>query len=139
MSNYTRTITRSFTFEKDTITVEMTRLTKAAFRRLGEYLEVVDGIPTGKISFKNQLDMLLEASELLPAHVVKITGLADAEGQPLGIEDIADQQYFVDLTADIFKELMEASVVQDPKASAGKSGVSSKESPAEVPELEAVR
>jgi len=124
MSNFTRTVEKTFNFDGDEIKVTFNRLKTSDFRLMASHLEVDKdtGMPTGKVSFESQMDMIAKAIEILPARVESMTGLKDDQGNELSFVDIVNEQYFMGLVSEIFAAVMGASIVSDEKKSDVTSG-----------------
>lgn len=119
MSNFTRTVKKTFNFDGDEIEIVFNRLKTSDFRLLASHLEIDEetGLPTGKVSFGNQMDMITKAIEILPNRVESMTGLKDPEGNQMEFIDIVNEQYFMGFVSDVFAAVMGASVVSNEKKS----------------------
>lgn len=114
MGNFTKAFTRTYEFDGDNISVEFTRLKRKDAMTLAPY--ITDGGEDVKVAFKDQLEFLNAASEILPTCIVKFRGLT-IEGQLISElhEDfklIFSEIYFMELLSDMLGDLMEASFLQ---------------------------
>ena len=122
MSNFTKLITIHEEFEGDNVTVKASRLSNASFSKLGPVIEVAAHVKALKAG-KEPPEINVKAGEafqiiheILSDHVNSISGLYDADGEPLSYEDIANEIYFKDLRAVIFSKILSASMVSDDSA-----------------------
>lgn len=105
MSKFTPTVTREYDFHGEKVKATFSRLNRKDMLKLMPLftkLKSDDAEGTNEV-----LNVILD---LLPKYVV-IEGLTDAAGEPVGIETVADELYFMDLSADICMDLIEESTV----------------------------
>ena len=97
MSKFTLQVTKIFHFDGDNITVTFARLKRGDAYNIFASEQENDTI-RGK--------MLLD---LVPAYVKQMTGVTDSNGNPLTMDDIKDEVYFLPLLREISQALFEAS------------------------------
>lgn len=106
MSNFTKTFTIDTTFEDDAITLIVSRMKRKDALKLVPYMGEPDENGELKIDFKGQIELLDIAADLLPKYIESMTGLKDAEGTAITVEEMLDGAYFLDLIGNIINDLM---------------------------------
>ena len=123
MSKFTKTVTKDFKVDGDDVKVTFNRMKTSDFKLMSTHMELgKDGMPTGKISFTNQMDMLTKAIEILPNRVESMEGLKDDQGNELSFAEIVGEQYFLGFVGELFGVVMESSIISDGKKSGETSG-----------------
>ena len=115
MSNFTPLVNKQYEFESDTVKVKFKRLKRKAMFKLMPLIQEARA-SAGEGGDKAKLvefstEMLGSMLDLLPEYVEEIDGLEDAEGNPITIDTVADDTYFIDLAGDIAMDILDASMV----------------------------
>ncbi len=115
MSKFTKSITRTYQFEGDTVVVVMDRLKRKHALKLIPYMSEPD--EDGKVIMKldESMDFMDVASDILAKHVTSITGLLDGNGEIVPINAVIGEDgtsYFIELSTEIMADLMEASFMK---------------------------
>lgn len=131
MSNFTPLVKKEYDFEEDHVTVTFSRLKRQhmlsalpALKKLNEArgdVEVVDGedtYPNVDADMQNEAinDMLDAIVDVLPKYVKEFDGLKDKEGNPVRIDTVAGEFYFLKLAVAISMDLMTESSLTQGKA-----------------------
>jgi len=143
MSKFSRrNITGSFSFDGDTVTVQAQRLKQQDMAELAGFLdyaakqaealgpeERAKGTVTLSVRdmFGSDQGFMNAARDVLPRRVTQLTGLTDEEGQPLTLEDIIEEVYFMPLLSEVLGWLVSSSFIEptEGKASPGQPAASS--------------
>lgn len=112
MSNFTPLVTREYEFDGDTVKVTFSRLRRRdmlnvlpSFQALGEMEE---GSPEYNAGMQSVLN---DVADILPNCVKTIEGLNDTEGNPVPLDSIINEMYFMKLSALITVDLIKESGV----------------------------
>lgn len=109
MSNYLPSVNCESEFEGDHITYTVKPIGNEDFGRLLPFFhENEDGEQV--LKFEDQGRFLLVAGELLDKYVSGFTGLKDATGQPVPLEVVTREAYFMPLVSDMSGQLFNASM-----------------------------
>jgi hypothetical protein len=113
MSNFTPLVTKEYEFEGDTVTVTFRRLKRKhmlqalpAMNRLSE-LDVNETEINNKTELVN--DFIGSIIDAIPEYVETFSGLADSEGNPIGIETVINDFYFLKLATFISMDMVKSS------------------------------
>ena len=113
MSKFTKSITRSYQFDGDTVTVTMQRMKRKHAMKLLPFISEPDESGNVKMTFQDQMEMLDVAAEFLPKYVNKIGGMRGEAGEELtteaAVELISEESYFMGLVGEIVGDWTEAS------------------------------
>jgi hypothetical protein len=109
MSNYVPTVRFETEFEGDIISMELRQLTRKTFLDWTPFLSKMDD--EGKLSEEDTIKMVNVAADILPEYVSDFKGLKDANGNPISIETVSTEVYFMDLVSILVTKLMEISQV----------------------------
>lgn len=108
MSGFTKTVSHEIEFDGDTVQLELRRLNRKDMTAFSEFIkEGDDGKHT--VSIQDGMQLMKVAEEILPEYVVNMTGLKDASGNPLSLDDVLAETYFMELLGNIVGRLMEIS------------------------------
>jgi len=112
MSNFTPTVSKQYEFDGDTVNVVFSRLLRKdmltvlpIFLKLNKAEEDTDEYREGINDILNAL------ADVLPNYVSKFEGLDDAEGNPIAIDQVVNEMYFMSLCALIAIDLIQESGV----------------------------
>jgi len=108
MSKFTKSCPYETEFEEDKITMNLNRLRRADMMVLMPFMN-----EAGKGEVKVDVDLMNLASDLLPNYVENFKGLKDEDGNPVTIETVCDQTYFMTLAGEIIAELFNISKLGD--------------------------
>lgn len=100
MSRYVRNPAKTFTFDGDTITAHFKPLTALDLAQLSDSA--------------TRSDEVRLMGDVVERNVVSINGLNDADGNPIDVQTVARDAYFVQLAAEMFKALVELSQPGNP-------------------------
>ena len=103
MGKFTRSFTRTFTFNGKPIMVTMERMKRKDAMRLMPYMGEPDESGKVKLSFQNQMEMLDVAADLLPKYVKAF------EYEDATLEEVLDEAFFIGLVGEIVSAWTEAS------------------------------
>lgn len=108
MSGFNRVVKKVLSFEDDNVNVEMNRLSRADMYALKPYIETVVKVSAGSdVSIsKDEFEYIVHASNDVITRNVKITGLYDAGGNELSIDDIVNETYFSSFIGEIIGNLV---------------------------------
>lgn len=116
MGNFTKDITKSYEFDGDKINVTMQRLKRADAMSLAPYMkQTSDGVA---MSFKDQVEFIDAAANVLPNCVTNITGLI-IDGAEASFEEakvIYTEMYFMPLISQIVRDLVAESFITSQQA-----------------------
>lgn len=117
MSNYTKSLNKTFEFEGDFVQVSFSRMKR-------KHIRLLAGYDLGNLTTEQSVALIDNAAPIFEC-VNSVTGLTDAEGTPLGVDVITEEAYFMPLAMDILAAIIEASFVT--KTDEGNSEGPSKE------------
>ena len=122
MSGFTKSVTFKTTFDGDEVVCKMDRLSRKDMAKFAPYIDQTTAGEAG-MKFSDHIQMLEFACEVLPSYVKSLHGLKDAGGEPLELDTVLSESYFMQLVADILRELLECSMPhkEDEKNSGGQS------------------
>lgn len=114
MSNFTPLVNKEYIHGDDTVTVSFARFKRKDMlnlmplvQRLGKAKAKKDDATVAEVT----PEILNLSLGLLPEYVKTFTGLRAADGEPISIETVAEEMYFIDLASDIAMDIMDASIV----------------------------
>jgi len=105
MSKYTPTVRFETVFENDTVTMDLKQLSRKTFLGWMPYFSKTD--EDGKLTPEDTLNLVNEAAEIIPSHVVDFKGLRDANGDAISLKTVVDEVYFIELVSQIVMRLIE--------------------------------
>lgn len=116
MSNFTLNFTKTFSFDGDTVTVVMKRLTRESALRLAPYMKTgEDG--EMRMSFEDNLKFMDVGAAVLKDCIVSMKGLYVEQNQvDVGTDMfnvVFENMYFLGLLSDMFNELFSESFMDD--------------------------
>lgn len=111
MSNFTKSEEFKTEFQKDIVEMRLTRLKRGDIKELSPYIKQPDENGNITLSFSENIEFTGMAAEILPRYVTNFKGLTDKAGEPIELEDILEETYFITLVGNIFRRLMEISFV----------------------------
>ena len=106
MSGYIKSKPFETQFDGDTV--------KARLKPLS-FLDMV------KVTEADRAKVLLVYQEILPQYVEDFTGLTDAGGNAISIQEVCTQAYFAQLASDLGSALIRAAVIDNPQKPAEES------------------
>jgi hypothetical protein len=114
MSNFTPTVSKTYKFEGDTITVEFSRLKRMDVLMMMPKVQQAAALQiekdeAGAATLNNEV--LNDLLTVLPDYVKKFDGLKYENGEPIKFEDAVNEMYFIDLITDIGMDVMNSSMV----------------------------
>jgi hypothetical protein len=114
MSNFTPTVSKTYKFEGDTITVEFSRLKRMDVLMMMPKVQQAAALQiekdeAGAATLNNEV--LNDLLTVLPDYVKKFDGLTYENGEPIKFEDAVNEMYFIDLITDIGMDVMNSSMV----------------------------
>ena len=127
MSNFTRSITKSYEFDKDLITVKMNRLSRINAQLIMPHVEKMSG-DKNKFSLDEAMSFMNDASKVIQDSVKEINGLfVEGEEVKVGTElfdEVVGSTYFMNLLMEISNDLISESFLSkdDEKKSEGQPG-----------------
>ena len=98
----------------DVVHVEAERFKKKDILALTPYMKQNDE-GDFVMSFSDQIEMSEVMSNVLPKRIKKFSGLKDANGAEISLEDAIEESYFMTLIIEIITQLMDASTVKEKK------------------------
>lgn len=117
MGTFTSVIKKEFEFDGDKVVVTFRRMKNKHFLKIAPFLiPDPNGPPTLKAGMLRAVKLVDDAKEILTECVVRIVGLTDAEGNPLGLETILEESFFISLMDEMLGFLMEESVLKGDEA-----------------------
>lgn len=113
MSSFTKRITKNFLFEGDTVVVESERMKKEDFSTIAPLMKTEGNKTTID---QSDPDKLLEVGrEVLGRRVKGLSGLRTEDGEPLTLQDVVNETYFLELATEILSWIMENSFASEAK------------------------
>lgn len=128
MSNYIASELKTFEFQGDTITAEIESLENDDFAKLLPFFTTNDSGET-ILRFEDKEKFEAVALKFLGKYVKSFEGLKDRNGQPISLETVIKKTYFMQLTAEMMKELFILSKISEDEEK--KSDAPSEQSSAE--------
>ena len=110
MSKFIPTRTKTFEFDGDEVVVSYTTLKRKHLLILAPYLS------EGKGTFKDQVEFVDAASEILNDVVTSFTGLTYDDGTAIDLNTAITEAYFSNLMAEIISIIIQDSMVQESEA-----------------------
>lgn len=112
MSSFLKNVSKTYTFEGDTISISFTRMTRKQMMDISPYLpKSSDEAQTQA----QQMDLVDKGIDILKQNMISFTGLKDSEGEDLTFNDISDEALFMELTSEIMADLMSESTIDEKK------------------------
>ena len=110
MSNFTPLVTQEFEFEGDKIIVVFSRLKrKHMLAAMPAFKRITDAEDNEEIKQEAISDVLNIVVDFLPEYVTSFEGLNDAEGNPVTIQMVCEEFYFMHLVAQIAMSMLSTS------------------------------
>lgn len=106
MSNFTPLVKFSLEFEGDSISMDLRRLKREAILKLSPYLTTNEQGKVTGLSFEDQTKFTNVMIEILPSYVTNFSGLVDAIGNLISLEDMIQEAYFQSLVSHIVSKLL---------------------------------
>lgn len=121
MGKFTKSITRSYQFDGDEITIVINRMNRKDAMKLVPYVGQPDEEGNVKMEFEDQMKMIDVVADFMPKYVTSIAGLPDAEtNSQLSTEQakerIFEESYYIGLIGEIVGDWTEASFMFETKA-----------------------
>jgi hypothetical protein len=118
MSGYTSLVKKQYTFEGDTVEVQFRRMKRKHMLKLipvmNEYNEALEVEETGGEAPKPSSELVENLLTVVMGHATEyvsyLTGLKDSEGADVGITEVFEEMYFLELATEIAEDLMEESL-----------------------------
>jgi hypothetical protein len=111
MSNYRKSIGKTFEFEGDKVRVIVTPMKRKDALKIIPLLNIDTETGKAQLTLENQYQILDVAADLLPKSIKEFQGLKDNEGQPMTFEEAANEMYFIELISDIVQFVMSISFI----------------------------
>lgn len=105
MSRYIKSISRTYEFEGDHVAVQFRPLLFPDLLRV-------------EATTANSREFMVLAAELVPQYVTSMTGLRDAAGVELTLQEVAGTGYFLSLLAQMMQDLITCSIPSNPPSPA---------------------
>lgn len=115
MSKFTKSITRTYDFEDDTVTVTMNRLKRKHALKLIPHIGEPDEDGRVVMNLDESMEFMDLAAGMLTQYITSMVGLVDDEGAQISVDDAFGEEaesYFIQLASDIMSDLMEASFIK---------------------------
>lgn len=109
MSNFTPLVAKQYEFDGDKIHIKFSRLKRKDMLKLMPSIQKMQNTDDDVRKGEAIAEMVNEGLTFLPEYVKEINGLVDAEGNPIGIDVVADDMYFMQLAAEIIRDIMSES------------------------------
>lgn len=109
MSKFTPSITRTYEYEGDTVTIVMNRLKRKDAVKMMPFFGEPDENGNYKMSVQQQMVLLDNCADIIRKNVVSITGMSFDEAVNDVIAVVFDEAYFLELLSDILNDMIEAS------------------------------
>lgn len=108
MSGYTQSVTESFEFDGDTITISMARIKRADLIKVGPHLPK----PGEEADQEKNLKVFEILAGIVGDYVKEFSGLKDNDGNSIAFDLVLDEAYFQDLLSEIIAWWFQASQMQ---------------------------
>jgi len=105
MSRFLPTVLHTIDFDGDTVSVKLRRVTRGDMLRIAPHLPTDGNEPTTE----QNLIMLEEIAQVLPGYVESFDGLVDGNGEPITLETVISEAYFLELLGEIAGLLISSS------------------------------
>lgn len=109
MSNFTPLVAKQYEFDGDKVHIKFSRLKRKDMLKLMPSIQKMQRTDDEATTAEAIGEMLADSLEFLPKYVKEINGLVDADGNPVGIETVSEDMYFVELATKIVTDLMSES------------------------------
>jgi hypothetical protein len=113
MSNFTPLVTREYEFEGDKISMTFSRLKRkhmlGAMPALKTMRDLQDESASDDRMQTAMGDVLTAIVDHVPDYVTEFKGLTDENGNPISIETVCNEFYFMALSAQICNDVLQAS------------------------------
>ena len=112
MSNFTPLVTQEYEFEGDTVSITFSRLKR---KDMIGAMPALQALQQAKEAEDNELmgsainDVLNSIVDVIPDYVKEFSGLNDVMGEPVPIETVCSEFYFVKLVMQIAIGMLEVS------------------------------
>jgi hypothetical protein len=113
MSKYSPLVNFETEFEGDTVKMQLKHLSRKTFLGWMPYFSKVEKIDDGegntvvKLDEETTLNLVNDAADILPQHVKDFKGLKDTNGDPVSIDVVIEDVYFMELVSEIVVKLIE--------------------------------
>jgi len=98
MSNFTPLVDKEYEFDGDTIKVTFSRLLrKDMLNVLPAFLSLSKAEEGGEVYTESINEVLNNIADILPGYVKEFSGLNDSKGDPIDIETVVNEMYFMRL------------------------------------------
>lgn len=111
MSNFTPQVYKEYEFDGDTVKVTFSRLKRKHMLRATpaiNKLQSMEDVPDSE-KFGAMADVLDSIIDAIPEYVHEFEGLTDSQGQPVSIQTVVDDFYFLELASRLAGDMVEAS------------------------------
>lgn len=114
MSKFTRSVPFSTEFEGDNVSCQIKRLTRADITAISSLIDHSKADENGMPCAEDNQKMLNATIDLLPQYVGdSFRGLRDADGNPVTIEDVCSEAYFLALATEMATMLLNSSQLSE--------------------------
>ena len=119
MSNFTPLVEKEYDFDGDVVKVSFSRLRRqhmlAAMPAFKQFIDAKKDDDPDIIGDKESLSALNDVLDIIidviPEYIDKFEGLKDATGEPISIETVISDLYFMTLCAKIATDMMKESTI----------------------------
>lgn len=108
MSGFTKSVPFTTQFDGDEVRMKLARLSRGDLAKFAPYIETAKE-SGGVMRFKDSMEMVDVAAQIIPQYVSQFQGLNDADGEPVDLETALEQSYFLPLVSVIIGRLVEVS------------------------------
>ena len=114
MGTFTPSISKSFEFDGDSVTVVFNRMKNRHFLRIAPFLlPDPEGPRTLQAGMMRSVKLVEDSKDILKECIVSVSGLTDSSGRSLVLEDIIEEGFFIPLLDRMLGALMEVSVLRE--------------------------
>ncbi len=112
MSNFTPLVTKQYDFDGDNVTVVFSRLRRNdMLNAMPKYAKLTAAGDDEAATTTAVNDILNDIADKIPEYVKDFSGLLDSEGNPISIETVVEDMYFLKLCASIATDMIKESAV----------------------------
>ena len=112
MSNFTPLVSKTYEFEGDTVRVEFKRLKRKHMLNAIPALKRLQESDGDEAQLEKVNEFVNEIIDVIPEYIEVFDGLLDNQGQPITIETVIDDFYFLKLASQISMDMVKESSPQ---------------------------
>lgn len=110
MSNYLPLVTKEYKFEGDNVKVSFKLLSR---KQMMDLLPLMPEKKDSAMSVEQQAELMKVSLSALEENIKEFTGLKDANGNAIPVEEAIAQSYFLTLFSDITEDMFKESMIEE--------------------------